>query len=744
MLRFPIILLWNIISNLIRLPYVLIRAIFKLWSRPKSQYVRFVIHRELPRWSHYTWLSWWQEQPQDLTIEEWAKTLRRLAQNKHVEGIVIEIKDLQAGWPVLNEFHSLLCEYRGQGKRIVLFPQQLSIVEFFLSTAANDLLISPSAQVVLQAPAFHSFFFGSFLERLGISFDVHRIGIHKNAPESMTRAFPSPVHRSDLLELYNTLCEHIFSKMAEIREETPEQLFQLFAWGVFSMEEALELKLINAVRFSERVTSYLLEKEPIQLIYPEYPMTPEQCIALNEMLSAENGSEPTTDDSTEAEAKTEDSTEAEAKTEDSTEAEAKTEDSTKAEAKTEDSTKAEAKTEDSTKAEAKTGGSTEAEQVDGVEESISKGDLNNFVVDFEEFDLDGLVYLRWKPLRRSREIVVIPVSGTIIDDHKHTERPGENASKSWIVEQIHRSARNPRIAALVIWVNSPGGSGYASEEIWWALRQAQEVKPVVAYLDGYAASGGYYVACGAHKIISSPFCITGSIGVFGGKVNAEQLLHRLGIGYASVGETLSVRLQSPLRKASVIEQERWIQQLSLFYERFVMRVADNRHADPNEIEEKARGKVYLGSTAHSLGLVDHCADMEYAIQCAVEMAKLKKPSVRWCKPPLRLSLHRLSNNWHLRWFLAAYQLWQRCTGSFEGDPLMVLNSATSANSKHIDQLLNLINQMGCSAALDTQSVGQLSVHASVGQQIMADYLPVIELLMRGEIAAWCDMYNYKM
>jgi protease-4 len=173
------------------------------------------------------------------------------------------------------------------------------------------------------------------------------------------------------------------------------------------------------------------------------------------------------------------------------------------------------------------------------------------------------------------------------------------------------------VKAIVVRVDSPGGDGNASDLIWRELVRAKEKgKPVVASMGDSAASGGYYVAVAADEIYAEPSTITGSIGVFIGKFDLEDLYHSLGLKFVTNKRGKSADLFSSTR-AMTPEERRMMQAwVDVFYGQFVDRVAQGRHLPRERVEELARGRVWSGQQAIERGLIDKLGGLREAIQAA--------------------------------------------------------------------------------------------------------------------------------
>jgi protease-4 len=218
-------------------------------------------------------------------------------------------------------------------------------------------------------------------------------------------------------------------------------------------------------------------------------------------------------------------------------------------------------------------------------------------------------------------IGVVTIAGTIVDG----KAPLGSAGGDSIALAIEKGIRARNLKALVVRVDSPGGSVLASERIRQALIQAKEAKlPVVVSMGSVAASGGYWVSTPADFIYAEPSTITGSIGVFGVLPSFQGTLQKLGVGADGI-KTTSLSGEPDLLKGPSPEASRLIQTgVESTYRRFLGIVADSRHKSPADIDKIAQGRVWDGGTARQLGLVDGFGGMSEAIAKAGDLAHLDK------------------------------------------------------------------------------------------------------------------------
>jgi len=222
-----------------------------------------------------------------------------------------------------------------------------------------------------------------------------------------------------------------------------------------------------------------------------------------------------------------------------------------------------------------------------------------------------------KNITSSNRIAVILAEGDIVDGNAEGAISSEKFAK-----EIRKARKDENIKAIVLRVNSPGGSILASEVIWREMSEAKKVKPVIVSMGEVAASGGYYIAAPADTIVAQPNTITGSIGIFGILFNVQELVNeKLGVttDVVSTGELSDFgNMARPLT-----EVERTIIQSSVEdgYETFISRVAEGRGMHPDSVRKVASGRVWTGTQAKARGLVDVLGGLDTAIGIAA--AKIK-------------------------------------------------------------------------------------------------------------------------
>lgn len=217
------------------------------------------------------------------------------------------------------------------------------------------------------------------------------------------------------------------------------------------------------------------------------------------------------------------------------------------------------------------------------------------------------------------KIAVIYAEGEIFDGS--TDGEGIQADK--LSRTIREARRDSSVKAIVLRINSPGGSGLGSEIIWREVKLAKETKPVVVSMGDLAASGGYYIACAADSIVAHPNTLTGSIGVFGMIPNTKELLKKIGVTTDRVKTNTFSDMPSLDRPFTSDEKDLMQAYIERFYGVFLKRCADGRHTSVEAIDKIGEGRVWSGENALNIKLVDKLGGIDDAIAIAARMAKLE-------------------------------------------------------------------------------------------------------------------------
>ena len=215
-------------------------------------------------------------------------------------------------------------------------------------------------------------------------------------------------------------------------------------------------------------------------------------------------------------------------------------------------------------------------------------------------------------------IAVYYAYGEIDGGSSASNEEGINSEK--VIRDLRKLKDDENVKAVVLRVNSPGGSAYGSEQIWYVVEQLKKEKPVIVSMGDYAASGGYYIACNADTIVAEPTTLTGSIGIFGMMPNAKGLTEKLGLNFDVVKTTPYADFGTLTRPMNDGEKGLMQMYVNNGYKLFLTRCSDGRGISMEELDKIAQGRVWTGSTAKELGLVDELGGLDKALEIAVAKA----------------------------------------------------------------------------------------------------------------------------
>ncbi|MDR0515494.1 MAG: signal peptide peptidase SppA [Fibromonadaceae bacterium] len=238
------------------------------------------------------------------------------------------------------------------------------------------------------------------------------------------------------------------------------------------------------------------------------------------------------------------------------------------------------------------------------------------------------------------KIAILYAEGSIVSDSEEGLYSGSVITAKTYLKEIKNLQKDSTVKAVVFRINSGGGSAFASDQIWHGITELSKIKPVVASFGSYAASGGYYIACGASKIVSSPTTLTGSIGVFGLFPSGKKLADKMGASYDGVGTNKNTMLGTsvlslpflgigllparPLNESEFAMLQAYIER---GYDSFLSRCSQGRGISKEAIDAVGQGRVWAGSQAVEIGLADTLGGIETAVEMAADLAKIEDYSI---------------------------------------------------------------------------------------------------------------------
>jgi protease-4 len=264
-----------------------------------------------------------------------------------------------------------------------------------------------------------------------------------------------------------------------------------------------------------------------------------------------------------------------------------------------------------------------------IDEVAYEDELDDLIPALKDADyIDGEDYapVSWERtgVRRRSRIAVINAAGVINSGSSGFDPVnGAVIGSDSLVEYIRDARADDSIKAIVLRVDSPGGSSTASDVIWRELSISRENdRPVIVSMSDLAASGGYYIALGGDAIVAQPGTLTGSIGVYTGKFVISGTLDKLGANIESTSHGKHAEIYSPDRRFTPDERKKIEESMQVVYDQFIERTAAARHMTPEKVDEIAQGRVWTGAQAKQMGLVDELGGLYKAVDMAKQRARI--------------------------------------------------------------------------------------------------------------------------
>lgn len=434
----------------------------------------------------------------DLAVLE---ALRRMAGDPKVRAVIVDLRNLSAGWATLQQLRQALVYLRERGKLVVTHLDAASTREIYLASAADRVWLTPSGEVLLQGVGAHLSFYGDALKRVGVVVELEAAGAYKSFGEPFTRAWPTRANREQTGELVSDLQEQLVTVIAKARGLTAEAVVALMAASPLSAERAVEAGLVDALAYPDQARDRL------------------------------------------------------------------------------------------------------EELLDGARR-----------VSFHR-------YARWSRWSRrlaalgepAGHVAVVHLEGSIVQGAEASGGAGPRIDADRVVPVLEHLRADPDVRAVVLYVNSPGGSALASDLIARSVRRIVEKKALVAVFGDVSASGGYYLSAPALELFAEAGTITGSIGVVGGKLALGPAAERWGVHHERISAGPDTGLLNPWSPLTPEQRRRFRETLTRTYDRFLKVVSAGRKQPLEAIHAVAQGRVWTGQQALERGLVDHLGGLPEAL-----------------------------------------------------------------------------------------------------------------------------------
>lgn len=486
--------------------------------------VRFELSGAIPEYSRGT-LSGIFSSGRDLYFAEYLRGLERIKSDDRISGIHLKIGGFAGNWAQAAELRRKLEEVRSSGKFIIASSgvHGFDEKEYYVASAADSVILHPSAGLELNGIAASLVFFKPMLDRLGVKPEILRVGKFKSAVEPFLLDSASEENRAMTRALVVGIFSEFTSAIEKSRKISPAALQQMIdSTAIFSAEQARSARLIDAVLYDDQLEAVLLK------------------------MSGQ-----------------------------------------------------------------------------GAKRRIDDIDLADYTMQ----EIDG------ENEMGEDQVALVYAVGTIVAGEGGSGAgplsDGESIGSDTFAEAMKAARESDNVKAVVVRIDSPGGDASASEAMWREVVLTKEAKPVIVSMGGSAASGGYFIAAPADTIVAEPATLTGSIGVFALRFNADELMReRIGINNQTITSNPHADMMSMFRSPTELERRMLGARTDSIYALFLRIVAEGRGLSLDSTRNLAEGRVWTGRQAHANGLVDLLGGIEDAVTIAARSGGLKEGGYR--------------------------------------------------------------------------------------------------------------------
>lgn len=457
-----------------------------------------------------------------LGLDQLKDAIDEAATNDKVKGIYLEVGNFMGGTPAtMQELRQALVQFKkDSGKWIVAHGDQYNQGAYYLASVADQLSMNPEGVVDWHGLASVPMFMADAAKKLGVKFQVFKVGTYKSAVEPYILTEMSPANREQVTSFLGSVWGNMVKEVGASRKLSADKLNALAdsMMAIRPQQQSVDAKLVDKLFYIDQFKADLRKR-----------------------LDLKDGKEIP---------------------------------------------------------------------------FVSPADL----------------LAAAKPETSKNKVAVYYAVGEIVDQPSQMSPltgGGSNIVTMPTLRELQKLRKDKDVKAVVLRVNSPGGSAFASEQIWREVQLLKKEKPVVVSMGGYAASGGYYISCGANKIVAEPMTLTGSIGIFGLIPEASELLtDKVGLHFdvvktnkhADFGGASVMGL--PARAFNADEAPMMQAMIERGYDLFTKRVAAGRGISQDSVDAIGQGRVWTGEQAIKLGLVDKLGNLDDAIELAAKLAKL--------------------------------------------------------------------------------------------------------------------------
>ena len=447
-------------------------------------------------------------------LNQIVRNIEKAAEDDDIEGIVLSLSSLDAGYGQTEEINEALQEFKRSDKYVLSYANNYSQKSYYLATAADSIYMHPEGKLSLKGLRAELMFFKNLFDKIGVQPNIIKHGKYKSAVEPFVNEKMSEANREQIDTYLGAIWGHITKTISQERGFSKSKLTTIVDnLNSYYTEDIKNLGLVDNLLHQDKWRKKLKNITDVDTVAD-----------LN---------------------------------------------------------------------------------------TVSLSDYDKVPASKIKEEESGLA---------ENEIAVIYASGQIVPGQGDI---GEIGSEKY-AGTLKKARKDDDIKAIVLRVNSPGGSALASDIIWRETVLAMKEKPLIVSMGNTAASGGYYISCAADTIVANSSTITGSIGVFGMHFNVKKLLNKkLGITIDQVKTNEHADLGSFTRELSEKEYKILKDQIDDVYETFVTRVANGRNMDTSAVNTIAQGRVWTGKNAKQNGLVDVLGSMDDAVEIAANKADVE-------------------------------------------------------------------------------------------------------------------------
>ncbi len=499
--------------------------------------------------------------------------IRKAKFDDHIDGIFID-GGVRAGGAKSAEIRAALEDFKQSGKFIYAYVDIGSERDYYIASVADSVFMPTEGVMEMNGFSIVSPFYKGTLDKIGVNFHIEQFEEYKSFAESYSRTNFSEPAKQELRELLNSRFDDFVRVVSASRNMSPEAVRGVLLRGVYTADSLVALGFVDGIRSKGAMREYILAR-----------------VNRGES-SKENASQARNDEASKQGDSTSTGTGKRSVAE-----------------KVRDKVAAKVAEKKAEKENAENNGDNDDN--DDEEKTSSKPLKNLRLVNIARY-VNSDSYRNaddGKPTESDKAIALISASGTIVSSGDEDEQLVASA----FVRELKKARESKKIKAIILRIDSPGGSAFASDEMWEEIRKTSKVKPIYASLSDVAASGGYYMAMACDTIIAHPNTITGSIGVILMLPDASAMLDKIGVSMDTVATSSSAIGYDPALKLTSADKARIHLESEKVYRRFVARVAESRKRPYEEIRGVAKGRVWMGRRASEVGLVDTLGGLSTAI-----------------------------------------------------------------------------------------------------------------------------------